>query len=292
MLSKRLEEQLSRATIAGVRILVGVMWLANVHWKRPTNFGGTNGSGLAKWIDFGIKYPVVGPYSDLLENVVRPNIVAFGWFTLLSEAIIAALLVLGWKTRLVGLAGAGMSAAIGLTILRTPHEWPWAYFLMVGIHLLLVATDAGRPFGMDGLASNLAARARAWLVLGATGLVVGLAGLVAAIDDPFTAKFGSLVGVRTWELKLFWFNTLGALVCVAIGVLALAAGLLKNPKLALVGSFVSLLASLQVLIQWRSGKGGETGGILGGTGGTLCLWLVLFVGLGLTSGILKKEQSE
>ncbi len=292
MLNERQQAQISRGAIAGVRILVGVMWLANVHWKRPGNFGGSNGSGLAKWIDAGIKYPVVGLYSTILENVVRPNLTAFGWFTLLSEATIAALLILGWKTRLVALAGAGMSVAIGLTILRTPHEWPWAYFLMVGIHLLLAATDAGRPFGLDGLAKDLAARSRAWLVLGATGLIVGLAGLLAAIDDPFTAKFGSLVGIRSWELKLFWFNTLGALVCVLISVLALAAGLLKNAKLALVGSAVSLLAALQVLVQWRSGKGGETGGILGGTGGTLCLWLVLFVGLGLTSGIVKKEEAK
>jgi uncharacterized membrane protein YphA (DoxX/SURF4 family) len=292
MLSDRQQAQLSRITIAGVRILVGLMWLANVHWKRPANFGGTNGSGLAKWIDFGIKYPVVGPYSDILENVVRPNIVPFGWFTLISEATIAALLILGLKTQLAGLAGAGMSAAIGLTILTTPHEWPWAYFLMIGIHLLLVATDAGRTFGLDGLAPNVASRSRAWVVLGVLGLGIGVAGLVASIDDPFTAEFGSLVGVRSWELKLFWFNTLGAMVCIVIGVLAIAAGLLKNSKIALAGSFLALLATLQVLIQWRAGSGGETGGILGGTGGTMCLWMVLFLGLGLTAGSMKKGKAE
>ena len=278
-----IQRKASNAAIASVRILVGLLWLANVNWKRPTEFGGNNGSGLARWIDEGIKNPVTPPYAWFLEHVVRAHLGIFGWFTLLSEALLATLLVLGWRTRLVALGGAAMSMGIALTVLRTPNEWPWAYYLMVGAHLLLAAVGAGDHFGLDGLRRSNISLHTVWKALGGLALVAGVAGFIAAVDNPFTAKFGSLVGSRPFEVKLFWFNTLGALLCVLIGALGLAAGVLGNRLFALAAAALGALASLQVLIQWRGSGPAETGGILGGNGGTLCLWLIVAIGFGLTA---------
>ncbi len=277
----QLEERASGLAIGIVRITVGTLWLANVHWKRPTDFGASNGSGLARWVNEGIENGVFPPYTWALEHIVRENLTPFGWFTLLAESLLGALLILGWKTRLVGLAGAGMSVAIGLTVLSAPNEWPWAYFLMVGIHLLLAATSAGEHLGLDGLLRRHEGRT-AWLSLGLLGVVVGVAGVIASADSSFASNEGSLVGSRAFELKLFWFNLFGALVCVAVGVLALAAWVLRRRELALAGSGLAALAALQVLVQWR-GPGDTHGGVLGGTGGTFCLWLILSIGLALTA---------
>jgi uncharacterized membrane protein YphA (DoxX/SURF4 family) len=278
-----LQQKASNASIGIVRMMVGAMWLANANWKRPTEFGGKTGGGLARWIDEGIKNPVFPPYSWFLEHVVRAHLGLFGWFTLLSEALIAALLILGWRTRLVALGGAAMSMGIALTILRTPNEWPWAYYLMVGIHLLLAAIGAGEHLGLDGARTRTGTAKAAWAALGGLGVVAGIAGLIAAIDNPFTAKFGSLVGSRPFEVKLFWFNTLGALLCVLIGVLGVAASFLRNRKLAMAAAGLGVLATLQVLVQWRGSGPAETGGILGGNGGTLCLWLIFAFGFAITA---------
>ena len=278
-----IEERASGLTIGVVRIMVGVLWLANVNWKRPNDFGAKSGGGLARYVDLGIKHKVFPPYSWFLEHVVRNHLTAFGWLTLITECLLGALLILGWQTRLVALAGVGQSFAILLSVLAAPNEWPWSYYLMIGAHLLLAACAAGNHLGLDGLRLRRQAGRTAWLPLGVLGVAAGIAGLIAAIDNPFTAKFGSLVGPRGFEVKLFWFNTLGALVAAAIGALALGAWFLRRRELALAGAALAGLAALQVLVQWRGSGANETGGILGGNGGTLCLWLILAIGLGLTT---------
>ncbi len=41
--------------------------------------------------------------------------------------------------------------AITLSVLNTPGEWPWSYFLMLTVHVALFATAAGRFYGLDGV---------------------------------------------------------------------------------------------------------------------------------------------
>ena len=278
---KELEERASRAIIAATRIAAGLLWLANVHWKRPTNFGKSNGSGLYKYVKYGIDHPTFPPYAWVLEHVVSPNMTAFGWFTLITESLLGALLILGWRTRLVSLGGAAQAAAIGLSVAQAPNEWPWSYVLMVSVHLLLFATDAGTVAGFDGLRAKAAGYRRGVLTVGGAALLVGIAGIVASADQPFTNRTGSLVGQDSYELKFLRFNTLAAVICVGIGVLALAGWQLKRKEPVLLAAAAAAACALQVVVQWRTGSGGETGGILGGNGGTLSLWLLLAIGLGI-----------
>ncbi|MGH2760598.1 MAG: DoxX family protein [Actinomycetota bacterium] len=147
----RLEAESRRVMPAIVRITVGLLWLVNVDWKRPPDFGSEMGRGLARFVNHGIEYPVFPPYSWVLENVVRPNIEVFGWVTLVVEATLAALLVFGIFTRAAALMGAGQSAAIALSVMNAPGEWYWSYILMGTVHLAVFASGAGKVWGVDAI---------------------------------------------------------------------------------------------------------------------------------------------
>ena len=45
----RLEQRVGRAMPVVLRITLGLMWLANIHWKRPGDFGEADSSGLYKY---------------------------------------------------------------------------------------------------------------------------------------------------------------------------------------------------------------------------------------------------
>lgn len=137
--------------MAVIRIGVGLMWLANINWKTPPNFGSDTGGGLYRYTQDAVTHPVFGPYSWVVEHGVLPHFHAFGWMVLLLESALAAFLLLGLGTRLWGVVGAVQSLAIGLSVALAPGEWPWAYVLMVMANLSLVATAAGRTWGLDAI---------------------------------------------------------------------------------------------------------------------------------------------
>ncbi len=223
-------------TIGGVRILAGLMWLANLHWKVPTEFGENNGGGLYKYVAAGAESAPFAPYRWVLRELVVPNFQAFGWFTLISETIVAALLLIGYRSRLVALAGAALAVPIGLSVLYYPKadEWAWSYLLMIGLHLLLWAVPSGDHLGVDGVLTGSPARAgRALRSTGIVAVVVGALGLFVARSVDFAGEKAALLGsdagfanaakdgaiTRRWELKFLFFNPLWALVTIALGAL-------------------------------------------------------------------------
>jgi thiosulfate dehydrogenase (quinone) large subunit len=141
-----IDERATKTVVAGCRILCGLLWLQNVGWKTPPDFG-----GVANFVNEGIEHPVLPPFSWVLENVIEPNVTLFGWGVLFLEATLAATLLLGLATRLFALVGAVQALTIGLTVAYAPNEWGWSYWMMVAAHLLLFACAAGRTFGLDGL---------------------------------------------------------------------------------------------------------------------------------------------
>lgn len=142
-----LDTRLARGVLALARIGVGYLWIQNVSWKDPSN----DFAALRSFTQLAVDRPVFPPYAWLVENVVLPNMVLFGWVTLLVEAGLGAFLLVGLATRLWALIGVAQSLAIALAVLNTPHEWPWAYYLMILIHLAFFATAAGRAYGVDGV---------------------------------------------------------------------------------------------------------------------------------------------
>jgi thiosulfate dehydrogenase [quinone] large subunit len=137
--------------MAAVRITVGLLWLTNAGWKIPPDFGEDGGRGLYRFTAEAIEHPVFPPFSWLVEEVILPNFVVFGWMVLLSEAALAAFLLLGLGTRLWALVGVVQSVAIGMSVALAPNEWPWSYALMIAVHAALFATAAGRTWGLDAL---------------------------------------------------------------------------------------------------------------------------------------------
>ena len=97
------------------------MWLANMEWKRPPDFGRTQKNGLYKYVDAAITNEVFGPWSWIVKNIVLKQYTLFGWSTLLIESALAALLLLGLWTRLAALVGAAISVTIALSVLHYPR---------------------------------------------------------------------------------------------------------------------------------------------------------------------------
>jgi hypothetical protein len=191
---------LSGAALTVLRLLVGLMWLHNLLWKVPPDFGERSRGGLYFWTHLGVEFPVFAPFGWLLEHVVLPNFTAFGWLTFVVETLLAVLLLTGTAVRLAALIGIGQSAAIGLTVAVAPNEWSWAYAMMVGIHLVLLCTASARYAAVDAVGAATAAgegqRASRRLLLG-WGVVLALVGIAAVIvssDKAFRAPVGNLVG--------------------------------------------------------------------------------------------------
>lgn len=138
--------------IAAARVGVALMWIDNASWKVPPDFGRDGSpSGLYLWTLNAVDHEVFAPWARFVENVVLPNFALFGWLVLALEASLGAFLLIGLFTRLFALLGIVQTIAISFSVLNVPHEWFWAYLLMGLIHLLLLATAAGRYCGMDGL---------------------------------------------------------------------------------------------------------------------------------------------
>lgn len=221
------------------RITVGLLWLANVHWKVPNDFGETSGGGLYKFSESVTRNSPFAPFTWVTEEIVLPNFGIFGWFTLIVETALAMLLIVGYRTKPAALVGAAMSIPIGLSVLYYDRadEWSWAYILMFTAHVMVWASDAGAHLGVDGVLRRRdpeAAR-RAITTIGVITTVIGAAGLFVSRSVSFTGRQVALLGsdagfvdadgrlVRRWELKFLWFNPLWAMLTIVAGLALLVA---------------------------------------------------------------------
>ena len=247
----------SATSLACLRVLAGLLWLYNVSWKRPPDFGRDSGNGLYGFTQSAVENPVFPPYSWVVEHVVLPNFLAFGWMVLIVETLLAVLLLTGTLVRLAALIGIGQSLAIGLSVAGTPGEWPWAYWMMIGIHVALLFTSAGRVAAVDAVraeASNSVGSSRPSaprLLLG-WGAVVGLTGLIAvalAIDEDPLASVGSQLGGPDLSISLGSYNVIGAVTLLVVAGAMCAAAATKRRELALGSAAVAVLAALSLYVQ-------------------------------------------
>lgn len=138
--------------LGGLRIIIGFLWFQQLLWKLPPTFGclPDRPAGLCDWIGREIAQPAIPPYADFLRAIVLPNLGVLGWLIWLTEAAIAASLLLGLLTRLGGTLGflQGLNLLIGLA--GVEHEWYWTYAMLALLNLLFALTAAGRWWGLDG----------------------------------------------------------------------------------------------------------------------------------------------
>jgi hypothetical protein len=123
-----------------VVVVAGLLWLSNVNWKVPPGFGksGDRCSGLCRFVQAGIDHPVAPGSGWVLDNIVQPQLRVFGYITLVTEVVLAVLLLSRRYLRIAAVLGIAQSLAIGLTVANAPDEWYWAYLLMIGLHLAVL----------------------------------------------------------------------------------------------------------------------------------------------------------
>ncbi len=278
----------ARAAVA-LRILAGLLWLYNVSWKRPPSFGRSSGKGLYGFTRDAVDHPVLAPYSWIVEHLVLPNFTVFGWSVLIAETALAVLLLTGTFVRLAALLGIVQSLAIGLSVAATPGEWPWSYWLMIGVHVVLLFSAAGSILAVDALRSRWLPTDGRQLAIGWGG-VVSIAALVALVrslgDDVFAAS-GAALGGPDLSIGLGSYNLAGAFLLLVCGVTLLAAALMRMNALALVSAVVALVAAVLLRVQI-----GFSDPVLGGTNTSAAFFLSVAVIGGAVWSVGRRAEPE
>ncbi len=241
-----------------LRIVIGLLWLYNVSWKRAPNFGEEAGNGLYKFTKYAVEYPVFAPYSWVVENLVLPAFQPFGWGVLLAETALAVLLITGTYIRLAALLGIAQSVAIGLSVAFAPEEWPWAYWMMIAIHIVLLLGSSGRVFAVDAVRARLTDGKTLGTVWGGLAVALGLFSVVGSFDDPLAAR-GAGIASSDWSVSFGFYNLIGGLVMVVVGVLLVLAARGGSGVLGKAAVAIAVLAGLSLHAQI-----GFTDPILGG----------------------------
>ncbi len=296
----QLEDRLRGPAIGSVRILAGLLWLANLHWKVPTDFGESSGGGLYKYVAAGADNAPLAPFRWALRELVLPNFTLFGWFTLISETAVAACLLIGYRARLVALIGAAMAIPIGLTVIYYPRadEWSWSYLLMIGLHLLLWAAASDEHLAVDGVLGRPPKRANdALRTIGIVAVVIGIAGLFVARSVDFVGDSVALLGsdagfvvddtvTRRWELKLLWFNPSWALLTIAFGALLIVGVRYRAAAIAAVVGFAALAVAAAIVQTFDYVR--DDGSVQRiSTGSNVAVW----GGIALAAGVIGRHAS-
>ena len=255
-----------------LRVTLGLMWLYNVAWKRAPDFGREAGNGLYRFTAYGVEYPVLPPYAWLVENVVLPNLVPFGYAVIVAETAAAVLLLTGWKVRIGALVGLAQSVAIGLSVMYAPEEWPWSYWLMAAGHVAVLLAASARYGSLEGARAEGRAPVRqAWVWAGAATAAGLYSAVWSLLQEPLAPRGPGLRDTGV-SLSLGEYNLPGALVLLVLAVLVVLAA--RGVRAAgLAGAALGVLAALSLHAQL-----GFTDPLLGGTptsaAGYLCLAVV------------------
>ena len=265
--------------IASARIAAGLLWLANLHWKVPPNFGDDTGGGLYKYTRSAVDNPVWGVWSWITEQVILPNFHLFGWIVILTDGTLAIFLLLGYRTRLAALVGALNVIPIFLSVLYydKTYEWPWSYAMMFFLHLMLFAVPVvEHGSGIDiALRTGRSARDRVFVVLGGIAVIVGAIGWYLARDLDFASRQVALFGYAKWELKLVWFNGLAALLTITLGAAFIVGA--RYRMIGLIASSGFTVISLVALLQQNWNNVSQGAPAVVGTGSNAAFWAMFAV---------------
>jgi uncharacterized membrane protein YphA (DoxX/SURF4 family) len=130
-----------------LRVIIGIMWWQQSLWKIPPHYDW----GLIHWMEEMVAHASTQLQSDLVRDLVLPNIAVFGPLVYAIEVAIAVSLILGVVTRLGAALGALMAINLWLGLYNAPGEWPWTYMFLVVLQLIFVLKPPGRSLGVDAL---------------------------------------------------------------------------------------------------------------------------------------------
>lgn len=259
---------------AALRVLLGLMWLYNVSWKRAPDFGQDAGNGLFKFTSYAVSHPVLPPYSWIVEHLVLPHFQVFGWVVLAAETTLAVLLLTGTWVRVAAAVGIAQSVAIALSVAYAPAEWPWSYWLMIGAHVVILFSSAGRVLSVDAIRAGLSRGKALMQMWGGLSALLGLVTIVGSLNDPLAAR-GYQVGSGDLSVSLGEYNVVGGLVLLLSGALLLAAprvGAVAGGRLAMTAAGLALVAAASLYVQL-----GFSDPLLGGSATSAAYFLCLTV---------------
>jgi uncharacterized membrane protein YphA (DoxX/SURF4 family) len=149
LFGKNAQPQTALSWIALLRIMVGLVILST--WFVNLLNGYYTPEGLLGFFkDF---YPIsenpLPFYAAFLENVILPARYVFAPFQLVAEGLLGLALLTGTLTRLFSLAG--IFFLINTFLASLGHDWPWSYWMPIGILVVIFFTRAGRALGVDAL---------------------------------------------------------------------------------------------------------------------------------------------
>lgn len=146
-----------------LRVFVGLWWLYEVtlakYWKVGLfGFLGMDvncewvcaeaGTKLAELATRALDSGVWSWYATIIETVILPYSEIWSYLVVALQILLGVTMVLGLFTRIMSFAGIGL--VFSITLLGFAHTPP---FLLVG-HLIIIATNAGLHWGLDGWLMN------------------------------------------------------------------------------------------------------------------------------------------
>ena len=135
--------------LASIRVFLGALWLSNLSWKLPPDFGKHDARGLLYSFRVAERHAVVSPLRNLVHDVVIPNFTAFGYLVFAIEAVAGTLLLLGLFTKVGAFVGLLQSLAIASLVAGAPNSWKWGYAMLVLLNLIALATPVARRLSLD-----------------------------------------------------------------------------------------------------------------------------------------------
>lgn len=145
--SRDFEPKISLTWVAGLRIMVGLMFLLT--WLPNFLDGLYTPDGLLFFFteEFPQSENALGFYASFINGVILPIRNVFAPFQLVAEFLLGLAILLGAFTPLASIAG--IFFLINTMLATFGHDWLWSYILPISILVVTLFTHAGRALGID-----------------------------------------------------------------------------------------------------------------------------------------------
>jgi len=133
--------------LALLRIMVGLVFLST--WASNLMKGSYTPDGLLNFFTnvFPQSENPLGWYAAFINTVILPMRGLFAPFQLVTELLLGLALLLGLFTPLFSLIGIFFLTNVFLATFG--HDWPWAYWMPMGILGVTFLARSGRALGVD-----------------------------------------------------------------------------------------------------------------------------------------------
>ena len=130
-----------------MRVMLGLVFLTT--WASNLSKGFYTADGLLNFFTnvFPQSENSLTWYADFINNVILPVRGIFAPFQLVTEFLMGLALLVGFLTPLTSVAAAFF--LLNTFLATFGHDWPWAYFMPIGILGVCFLVRAGRSAGVD-----------------------------------------------------------------------------------------------------------------------------------------------